>query len=87
MVTRKFFLTGPGTTRISPKRRTLLAGGAVAALAGAGCATQGPQNATGRPIVLVHGAWHGGWCWQRVTPLLTAAGHRVFGINKKAVSR
>ena len=20
--------------------------------------------------LLVHGAWHGGWCWERVTPLL-----------------
>jgi pimeloyl-ACP methyl ester carboxylesterase len=28
--------------------------------------------------VLVHGGWHGGWCWQRVTPLLRAAGHEVF---------
>lgn len=28
--------------------------------------------------VLVHGAWHGGWCWQRVTPLLRAAGHEVY---------
>ncbi len=28
--------------------------------------------------VLVHGAWHGGWCWGRVTPLLRAAGHEVF---------
>ena len=28
--------------------------------------------------VLVHGAWHGGWCWQRVMPLLRAAGHEVF---------
>ncbi len=28
--------------------------------------------------VLVHGAWHGGWCWQRVTPLLRAEGHEVF---------
>ena len=27
--------------------------------------------------VLVHGSWLGGWCWQRVTPLLTAAGHNV----------
>jgi pimeloyl-ACP methyl ester carboxylesterase len=24
--------------------------------------------------VLVHGAWHGGWAWERVTPLLTATG-------------
>lgn len=27
--------------------------------------------------VLVHGMWHGGWCWQRVRPLLQAAGHEV----------
>jgi pimeloyl-ACP methyl ester carboxylesterase len=27
--------------------------------------------------VLVHGPWHGGWCWERVVPLLRAAGHRV----------
>ncbi len=25
--------------------------------------------------VLIHGAFHGGWCWRRVTPLLEAAGH------------
>lgn len=28
-------------------------------------------------FVLVHGAWHGGWCWQRVVQRLSAAGHRV----------
>ncbi len=28
-------------------------------------------------IVLVHGAWHGAWCWKKVTPLLEAAGHKV----------
>ena len=27
-----------------------------------------------RLIVLVHGAWHGAWAWQRVVPLLTSAG-------------
>jgi len=29
-------------------------------------------------FVLVHGAWHGGWCWVRVADRLRAAGHRVF---------
>ena len=29
-------------------------------------------------FVLVHGAWHGGWCWKFVTQLLQAQGHRVF---------
>jgi len=28
-------------------------------------------------FVLVHGAWHGGWCWSRITPRLRAAGHIV----------
>lgn len=28
--------------------------------------------------VLVHGAWHGGWCWSRVVPVLAAAGHAVY---------
>ena len=27
--------------------------------------------------VLVHGAWHGGWCWVRVAERLRRAGHRV----------
>jgi pimeloyl-ACP methyl ester carboxylesterase len=27
--------------------------------------------------VLVHGAWHGGWCWEKVAPLLRQAGHQV----------
>jgi pimeloyl-ACP methyl ester carboxylesterase len=27
--------------------------------------------------LLVHGAWHSGQCWERVVPLLTAAGHDV----------
>jgi pimeloyl-ACP methyl ester carboxylesterase len=30
-----------------------------------------------RTYVLVHGAWHGGWCWRRVAERLAAAGHRV----------
>lgn len=29
-------------------------------------------------FVLVHGAWHGGWCWRRVAPALRAAGHTVY---------
>jgi hypothetical protein len=25
-------------------------------------------------FILVSGAWHGGWCWERVVPMLTEAG-------------
>ena len=28
-------------------------------------------------FLLIHGAWHGAWCWDRVVPLLRAAGHDV----------
>lgn len=31
-----------------------------------------------RTFVLVHGAWHGGWCWRRVADRLERSGHRVF---------
>ncbi|RMB82463.1 alpha/beta fold hydrolase [Streptomyces shenzhenensis] len=31
-----------------------------------------------KTYVLVHGAWHSGRAWDRVVPLLTLAGHRVF---------
>lgn len=27
--------------------------------------------------LLVHGAWHGAWCWEKIIPLLEASGHRV----------
>jgi hypothetical protein len=29
-------------------------------------------------FVLVHGAWHGAWCWRRAAKVLTQAGHEVF---------
>jgi len=29
-------------------------------------------------FVLVHGAWHGSWCWKRVRKALYAQGHDVF---------
>jgi Alpha/beta hydrolase family len=28
-------------------------------------------------FALVHGAWHGGWCWERLAPELERAGHAV----------
>jgi pimeloyl-ACP methyl ester carboxylesterase len=28
-------------------------------------------------FVLVHGAWYGGWCWRKLTPLLAQAGCEV----------
>jgi pimeloyl-ACP methyl ester carboxylesterase len=31
-----------------------------------------------RTFVLIHGAWHGGWCWREVADILQAKGHKVF---------
>jgi pimeloyl-ACP methyl ester carboxylesterase len=31
-----------------------------------------------KTFVLVHGAWHGGWCWRRVADRLRGRGHAVF---------
>lgn len=53
-------------------------GGGGSAATAANCVTGADGNATAKTFVLVHGAFHGGWCWNRVTPLLQAAGHRVF---------
>ncbi|WP_422039914.1 alpha/beta fold hydrolase [Roseibium sp.] len=30
-----------------------------------------------KTFVLVHGVWHGGWCWSRVAEILRKRGHRV----------
>jgi pimeloyl-ACP methyl ester carboxylesterase len=60
-------------------RRGVLA----AATAGAGAAALGgtpatAQTGTQKTFVLLHGAWHGGWCWRRVADLLEKKGHKVF---------
>jgi pimeloyl-ACP methyl ester carboxylesterase len=36
------------------------------------------QAGARKTFVLIHGAWHGGWCWRRVADLLEAKGHKVY---------
>ncbi|KQX48658.1 alpha/beta fold hydrolase [Paenibacillus sp. Root444D2] len=31
--------------------------------------------------LLIHGAWHGAWCWEKIVPMLETAGHRVIAID------
>src|SRR4026209_398814 len=57
-------------------RRTAIALGAGAAALGGTQAMA--QAGTHKTFVLIHGAWHGGWCWRRVADLLEAKGHKVF---------
>src|SRR5579863_693459 len=46
------------------KRRSFLATTAVAAAASAATARVAAAP-SGKTFVLVHGAWHGGWCWSK----------------------
>ena len=36
-------------------------------------------------LVLIHGAWHGAWCWRRVLPGLRAAGHGAHAVTLTGV--
>jgi pimeloyl-ACP methyl ester carboxylesterase len=63
-----------GGTRVT--RRQALA--ALAAAPAANLLHIEPTAASTATFVLVHGAWHGGWCWKKVAPLLRAAGHDVY---------
>ncbi len=36
-------------------------------------------------FVLVHGAWHGAWCWSRVLPLLRKGGHTAHAVTLTGV--
>jgi pimeloyl-ACP methyl ester carboxylesterase len=60
-------------------RRAVLAGaGAGASAAALGATPVSAQTAQRKTFVLVHGAWHGGWCWRRVSDLLEQQGQKVF---------
>jgi pimeloyl-ACP methyl ester carboxylesterase len=59
----------------SVTRRGVLAGG----VAGLGSSVSSAAGqSTGKTFVLVHGAWHGGWCWRHVADMLEQQGHKVF---------
>ncbi len=57
-------------------RRSLLFGGAAASISLLG-ARQLFAASPDAPIVLVHGAWHGGWCWRKLLSVLRKAGRET----------
>jgi pimeloyl-ACP methyl ester carboxylesterase len=59
-------------------RRDVVAGGGAAGVAAIGGTPALAQAGARKTFVLVHGAWHGGWCWRRVADLLEHKGHKVF---------
>jgi pimeloyl-ACP methyl ester carboxylesterase len=40
-----------------------------------------PMAKSKTTFVLVHGSWHGGWCWNRLIPHLESAGHRAVAVT------
>ena len=44
-------------------------------------AAEAPDRTPATPIVLIHGGWHGGWCWRKLTPYLRAAGADVYPLT------
>jgi pimeloyl-ACP methyl ester carboxylesterase len=60
------------------RRGVLASAGAGASAAALGSAPAAAQTGAPKTFVLVHGAWHGGWCWRRVADRLQKGGHKVF---------
>jgi pimeloyl-ACP methyl ester carboxylesterase len=61
------------------RRRALAAGiGAAATMMLHTPATAQPRPAAGKTYLLLHGAFHGGWCWKQVATSLRRLGHRVY---------
>ena len=55
-------------------RREMIAGAAALAAS----VVPAPAQTSPKAFVLVHGAFHGGWCWRRVADLLEKRGQKVF---------
>jgi len=60
------------------RRGVLASAGGGASVVALGSAPAPAQTGAPKTFVLVHGAWHGGWCWRRVADLLQKRGHKVF---------
>ena len=69
--------------KTSVTRRSVLTGMAAGAGLGSVTAVMRPSPlaraaaATSKTFLLVHGAWHGGWCYSLVDEVLMAKGHKV----------
>jgi len=75
--------TSDGTSTTSTTRRHFVAAAGAVTVAGSTMAHDAraqEKSADGpsKTFVLVHGAWHGGWCWRRVADILEKKGHKVY---------
>ncbi len=65
------------------RRHLLVASACAAALSATITAHSQPApGRTARTYVLVHGSWHGAWCWDRTVQELRTRGHRVFAVTQ-----
>ena len=58
-------------------RRSALTLAATASAALVGSTAQAQTNSK-KTFLMIHGAYHGGWCWQRVSAILEKQGHKVY---------
>ena len=64
--------------RLETTRRKALTGFGAAFGIVAGLSTSVQAQTPTKTFVLVHGSWHGGWCWRRVADQLEKNGHKVY---------
>ncbi|MGE0038263.1 MAG: alpha/beta fold hydrolase [Xanthobacteraceae bacterium] len=79
----------PITRRGAIATVTAASAGVMAAAASGNLVVPAQAQTQRKTFVLVHGAWHGGWCWRRVSDLLEKQGHKVFtptltGVGERA---
>jgi alpha-beta hydrolase superfamily lysophospholipase len=47
-----------------------------------------PSGSSGPPVLLVHGAWHGAWCWEwHMLPWLAQHGHDTYALDLRGHGR
>jgi pimeloyl-ACP methyl ester carboxylesterase len=73
-----FHLSSPNVNR----RGLLAAAGSIAALCATPFVASAQADRKPKIFVLVHGSWHGGWCWSRVAAELAQKQHRVFAVTQ-----
>lgn len=60
------------------RRAALGAMAALGAVTASSIAQTARAQTAPKTFVLVHGTWHGGWCWRRVVDALQSKGHKVY---------
>jgi hypothetical protein len=64
--------------RLGATRRKAIAGLGAGLALGAAIGTPAQAQAARKTFLLVHGSWHGGWCWRRVADVLEKSGHKAY---------